>query len=41
MFTAINNTTEINKNASKIYKCCVLQVKFFGIVLVSSTSIIS
>ena len=36
VLTAINNAIELNKNASKILKFCVLQVIFFIKVFVSS-----
>ena len=34
ILTAINNAIEINKNASKIYKFCVLQINFFSLKFV-------
>ena len=40
MLTAINNARVNNKKVSKIYIFYVLQVIFFGMVFVSSTSII-
>ena len=40
MLTAINNARVNNKKVTKIYIFYVLQVTFFGMVFVSSTSII-